>query len=119
VHSLDFAPIARMQADNDWSGCGELLARSAATLEQAGAEVIGLATNTMHIVADAIEAAIDVPLIHIADPTASELEVDGFRRVGLLGTRFTMQMPFYRERLERRGFEVLVPDTGITNLDGI
>ena len=119
LHSFDFAPIEALQRAGDWATAGRLLARSAATLQQAGAGVIGLATNTMHIVADTVAAALTVPFVHIADPTADALAVDGFRRVGLLGTRFTMEQRFYIERLEQRGLTVLVPDIGITNLDGI
>ena len=119
LHSLDFAPIAQLQAAGEWDQAGALLAQSARKLEDAGAELIGLATNTMHHVAEAITAAISVPFIHIADPTADALAADGMERVGLLGTRFTMEMPFYRERLEARGFAVLVPEVGRTNLHGI
>ncbi|HTN63438.1 MAG TPA: aspartate/glutamate racemase family protein [Devosia sp.] len=119
IHSLDFAPIAAMQAEGDWAGAGAILARSAATLVAAGAEIVGLATNTMHIVADTITADLGVPFIHIADPTSDALLADGFERVGLLGTRFTMEMGFYRERLEARGLSVLVPDVDRTNLNAI
>lgn len=119
MHSLDFAPIAQWQDEGNWQAAGEALARSAAGLEKAGAELIGIATNTMHNVAEQVQAAIKVPLVHIADPTANALKQDGFSRVGLLGTRFTMEMPFYRQRLEQAGFEVLVPDVGVTNLNGI
>ncbi|MDB5622687.1 MAG: hypothetical protein JWR39_1250, partial [Devosia sp.] len=97
LHSLDFAPIAAMQKAGEWERAGELLASSARALEGAGAEVLGLATNTMHHVAAPIIAALRVPFIHIADPTGDALVADGMRRVGLLGTSFTMEMPFYRE----------------------
>jgi aspartate racemase len=119
VHSLDFAPIAEMQAAGDWDGAGKLLALTARTLQDAGAGVIGLATNTMHIVADQIIAGIDVPFVHIADPTSDALLADGFDRVGLLGTRFTMEMGFYRDRLAARGLESLIPEVDRTNLNGI
>ena len=119
LHSVDFAPIEEMQRAGDWAAAGVLLAESARRLRDAGAGVIGLATNTMHIVADAITAGLDVPFIHIADPTAEALLADGFSRVGLLGTRFTMEKPFYRERLSARGLEVLVPEVDVTNLNGI
>lgn len=119
MHSLDFAPIARLQDEGDWAQAGEVLASSAKALQQAGAELIGIATNTMHMVADAVQSAIDVPLIHIADPTAQALHEDGYERVGLLGTRFTLERPFYKDRLTARGFDVLVPDVGVTNLNGI
>jgi len=117
--SLDFAPIAEMQEKGDWDAVDTLMAENARKLETAGAGIIGLATNTMHIATPAIEAAISVPFLHIADPTADELLADGISRVGLLGTRFTMEMGFYRERLEARGLTVLVPEVNITTLNAI
>lgn len=119
VHSVDFAPIAEMQSAGDWEGAGRQLADIAKGLEKAGAEVVGLATNTMHIVADIITSGLDVPFVHIGDPTSDALLGDGFKTVGLLGTRFTMELPFYRERLESRGLAVLVPEIDRTNLNGI
>ena len=119
VHSVDFAPIAAMQSAGDWEGAGRQLADIARGLETAGAEVIGLATNTMHIVAEQIIAAIDVPFVHIADPTSDALIRDGFETVGLLGTRFTMEMSFYRDGLTRRGLTSLIPEVDRTNLNGI
>jgi aspartate racemase len=119
VHSVDFAPIAAMQSAGDWDGAGRLLGTIAAGLEAAGAEVIGLATNTMHVVADHITSAIDVPFIHIADPTSTALLADGFTTVGLLGTRFTMEMDFYRDRLTDSGLTALIPDVDRTNLNAI
>jgi aspartate racemase len=119
LHSVDFALIAQMQADDDWHRAGEQLSSIAKGLEQAGAEVIGLATNTMHVVAEQVTAELTVPFVHIGDPTSQALLDDGFRTVGLLGTRFTMEMGFYRERLEERGLQVLVPEVDRTNLNGI
>jgi aspartate racemase len=119
VHSVDFAPIEAMQRAGNWDGAGRILAGIAAALETQGAGVIGLATNTMHICAPQIVAALSVPFIHIAAPTADALIADGIEKVGLLGTRFTMEKRFYIEGLEQRGLEVLVPDIGITNLNGI
>jgi aspartate racemase len=119
VHSVDFAPIAEMQSRDDWAGAGQQLATIAASLEAQGAGLIGLATNTMHICAADITTAIGVPFVHIADPTADALLADGVRKVGLLGTRFTMEKRFYIDELEARGLDVLVPDVGITNLNGI
>jgi aspartate racemase len=119
MHSVDFAPIEAMQRAGQWNEAGAELGRIAAGLEAAGAGLIGLATNTMHVVADAITARTSVPFVHIADPTADALIADGVTTVGLLGTRFTMEMPFYRERLAARGLTVLVPDVGQTNLNGI
>jgi aspartate racemase len=119
LHSVDFAPIEAMQRAGQWQETGDLLAASAQRLAAAGAELIGLTTNTMHLVADQITAGLDVPFIHIADPTADALLVDGYATVGLLGTRFTMEMSFYKDRLSARGLTPLVPEVGITNLNGI
>jgi aspartate racemase len=119
LHSVDFAPIEALQRAGDWGQAGELLGNIAASLEAQGAEVIGLATNTMHIVADAITARISVPFVHIADPTSDALLADGFTTAGFLGTRFSMEMPFYLERLKARGITPIVPDMDRTNLNGI
>lgn len=119
VDSLDFAPIADLQSAGQWDEAGALLNRSAKRLVEAGAEVIGLATNTMHLVADQMMTGIEAQFVHIADPTADALLADGYKTVGLLGTRFTMEMGFYRERLEARGLAVLIPEVDRTNLNGI
>jgi aspartate racemase len=119
VHSVDFAPIAAMQSAGDWDGAGRQLAAIARGLQTAGAEVIGLATNTMHVVAHHITDAIDIPFVHIADPTSDALIKDGFETVGLLGTRFTMEMSFYRDGLASRGLTSLIPEVDRTNLNGI
>lgn len=110
LHSVDFAPIADLQRRDAWDEAARLLGDAARGLAQAGADVLVIATNTMHIVADEVEAAAGIPLLHIADPTADAAERRGLGRLGLLGTRFTMEKEFYRARLERRGLEVLVPD---------
>ena len=110
LYSVDFHDIERLQSEGRWAQAGSLLAAAATTLQAAGAEVLVLCTNTMHRVAPAIEAAIRIPLLHIADPVAAAVLPAGFRRVGLLGTRFTMEQDFYRTRLrEQHGIEVLVP----------
>jgi aspartate racemase len=108
--SVDFAPIAELQAKGDWDATGAQLAEAARRLEAAGAEAILICANTMHINADQVQAAVGVPLIHIADATASALKARGVRRPLLLATRFTMEKAFYRERLEAAGLEVGVPD---------
>ncbi len=110
IRSYDFASIEKLQAEGDWDAAGELLATDAARLVAAGSELIVLCTNTMHRVADAIEAAIDVPFIHLADATAAAVKAAGLTTVGLLGTRFTMSEKFYRDRLESHGLTVLVPN---------
>ena len=119
LHSVDFAPIEALQRAGDWDAAGDTLAGIAQGLAAQGCGVLGLATNTMHICYPRITRDLDVPMIHIAAPTADALLADGFARVGLLGTRFTMQERFYIEGLEQRGLDVLVPDVGITNLNGI
>jgi aspartate racemase len=108
--SVDFAPIEAMQVAGDWEGAGALLAEEARSLEAAGAECLVLCTNTMHRVADAIEAAVGIPLLHLADVTADAVRDAGLERVALLGTRFTMEQPFYADRLRSHGLQVLVPD---------
>ena len=111
LYSVDFAEIEDCQREGDWDRAGVLLADAACALQAAGADLIGLCTNTMHKVADAIQAAVDVPLLHIADATGSILVAGGLRRVGLLGTRFTMEQSFYRDRLaERFDLEIVIPD---------
>ena len=110
LYSVDFHEIERLQHAGDWEAAGKLLADCARALESAGADFLVLCTNTMHKVAPAIEAAVRIPLLHIADATAEEINQSGFSAVGLLGTRFTMEQDFYRDRLRgRHGLQVLVP----------
>ena len=109
LYSVDFHDIERLQHAGDWDAAGLMLARAARSLELAGADFIVLCTNTMHKVAPAIEGAIAIPLLHIADPTARQIRNDGHTKVGLLGTLFTMEQSFYRERLEQQGLEVITP----------
>ncbi|MFC3531066.1 aspartate/glutamate racemase family protein [Vogesella facilis] len=110
LHSVDFAPVAARQRAGEWPALGEQLAAAAQGLVQAGAGGLLLCSNTMHKVAPAIEAAVEVPLLHIADPTIAALQAAGVTRVGLLGTRFTMDEAFYRDRLAAAGLTVLLPD---------
>lgn len=110
VHSVDFESIAAMQHRGDWDGTAEVLLDAARGLERAGAEGLILATNTMHKVADQLEEAIGVPLLHIAEATAARLRAEGRVTVGLLATAFTMEQDFYIGRLRNHGLEVLVPD---------
>lgn len=109
VHSVDFAPVASAQHAGDWATAGEVLADAARGLSAGGADAVLLATNTMHKVADVVEQAAGIPLLHIADPTADAALRQGLGRVGLLGTAFTMEEAFYVDRLRSRGLEVLVP----------
>ncbi|SEK76934.1 aspartate racemase [Pseudoxanthomonas sp. GM95] len=110
LHSVDFHEIETLQHAGDWDAAGEAMAAAARSLHAGGADFIVLCTNTMHKVADAITAATPLPLLHIADGTADALAAAGITRVGLLGTRFTMEQDFYRKRLEARGVEVVIPD---------
>jgi aspartate racemase len=111
LYSVDFHDIERLQHAGRWDDAGRLLADAARSLESAGADFIVVCTNTMHRVAPAIEQAVRIPLIHIADATAAEIRRAGISRVGLLGTRFTMEHDFYRGRLEtRHGLDVIIPD---------
>ncbi len=108
--SVDFAEVAELQSSGRWDEAGELLAAEARRLESAGAELLVLCTNTMHKVADAIEDAVQVPLLHLGDATAGAVRAAGLTTVGLLGTGFTMSQDFYRDRIESHGLRVLVPD---------
>lgn len=110
LHSVDFAPIADLQKAGDWAACARQLSQAALGLQQAGAELMLICTNTMHIVAPEVSAALHIPLLHIADATGARLRQDGISKVGLLGTAFTMEQGFYKDRLTAQfGLEVLVP----------
>ena len=110
LYSVDFHDIEQLQHAGRWAEAGEMLAVAARAVQRAGADFLVLCTNTMHKVAPQIEAAVDIPLLHIADATAARVKVAGLTRVGLLGTRFTMEEDFYRGRLENRhGLSVLTP----------
>jgi len=107
--SVDFATIRAHMLANEWDKAGAILAQSAQTLEKAGADMIVIGTNTMHMVAPQIEAAVSVPVLHIADATANAAKEMGVTKVGLLGTGFTMEKDFYKGRLAEHGFEVIIP----------
>ncbi len=110
IRSYDFAVIEALQERGHWDEAGALLGADAARLEQSGAELIVLCTNTMHLLASDIEGAITVPFLHIADATAAAVHGAGIERIALLGTRYTMEHDFYRGRLESEGLDVRVPD---------
>ncbi len=112
LHSVDFAPLAALQAAGDWAGAAQLLADAARGLRAAGAQGLVLATNTMHKVAADVEAAAELPLLHIADATGAAIVTAGLRRVGLLGTRFTLDdASIVQDRLRQRfGLDLLLPD---------
>ena len=109
LHSVDFAEIERMQADGAWEAAGTVLADAAAGLEAGGADLLILCTNTMHKVADQIEATTTIPFLHIADVTARAVRRAGLSRVGLLATAYTMEQDFLRRRLADHGLTVIVP----------
>ena len=111
LYSIDFHEIETLQSSGQWGQAGELLAQAARSLEMAGAECIAICTNTMHKVAEQIQARSGLPLLHIADATAARIQAKGLTRIGLLGTRFTMEQDFYRGRLtDTFGIEVIVPN---------
>lgn len=111
LYSLDFDALQRLQHKDDWVGAAHLLVDAAKRLERAGAEGLVVCANTMHLVAPEIEAAVKLPLMHVADATAAAVKARGLRTVALLGTRFTMEKDFYRMRLEQRyGLRVMIPD---------
>jgi aspartate racemase len=107
--SVDFADVEALQVAGRWDEAGQLLAEAAKGLEAAGAELLLICTNTMHKVADQVQAAVDIPLLHLADATAQAVTRVGVQTVGLLGTAFTMEQDFYRDRLTSHGLRVLIP----------
>ena len=109
LYSVDFAEIESLQHRGEWEQTAEILGDAALSVQHAGADFLLICTNTMHKVAPQIQRRIDIPVLHIADATARVLLADGVSRVGLLGTRFTMEQDFYRERLQAQGIDVLVP----------
>jgi aspartate racemase len=108
--SVDFQEIEELQRRNDWATAGRALAEAARQLESAGADFLLICTNTMHKVAPAIQAAIDIPILHIADATARRIQAQGMETIGLLGTNFTMEQGFYKDRLNQvYDLKVLIP----------
>ncbi len=111
LHSVDFDPIEKLQHRGDWEKTAKILADAAGRIEAGGADFLLICTNTMHKVADAVQGAVTIPLLHIADATAEVLVQNGIQRVGLLGTAFTMEQDFYKGRLiNKYGLDVVVPD---------
>lgn len=110
MYSVDFEEIERFQSQGKWEEAGEHLADVARLFEKGGAELIVLCTNTMHKVISSIEEAVSVPVLHIADATAKEIEANHLHTVGLLGTKYTMEQEFYKERIADSGIEVLIPE---------
>ena len=110
LYSVDFAEIEALQQTGRWDETGASLAGAAQALERAGADLLIICTITMHKLADAVQARIEIPLLHIADATAQRIKIAGLGRIGLLGTRFTMEETFYRDRLIGSGLDVLIPE---------
>ena len=110
MYSVDFAEIEECQANGEWEKSGEILANVAQNLEKAGADFIVICTNTMHKVLPRIQESINIPIIHIADATADELEKQKIKKVALLGTKYTMTQDFYKEKIIARGIEVMIPE---------
>ncbi len=111
LHSVDFAPIEALQHAGDWDAAAKVLSQAAQSLESGGADFFLICANTMHKVADKVEKAVNIPLLHMTDATARVLLADKVSRIGLLGTAFTMEQSFYKGRLsQQHGIEVLVPD---------
>ncbi|EQB8916300.1 aspartate/glutamate racemase family protein [Vibrio fluvialis] len=111
LYSVNFEPIEKLQHEGKWDETAQLLAQAAKSVEAGGADFLLICTNTMHKVAPEIEAQISIPILHIADATAKQLQQNGIERVGLLGTRFTMEQEFYKGRLQQQfGIDVLIPD---------
>lgn len=110
MYSVDFEEIERFQSQGKWEEAGERLADVACSLEKGGAELIVLCTNTMHKVISSIEEAVSVPVLHIADATAKEIRTNHLHTVGLLGTKYTMEQDFYKERIADSGIKVLIPE---------
>ncbi len=111
IHSVDFAPIGELQAQGKWEELGDVMVNSGERLQAAGAQGLLIATNTMHKVAEQVQAATNLPLIHIADATADAIKQQGLTKIALLGTQFTMTEDFYTQRLIDASLQVLIPDT--------
>ena len=111
IHSVDFAPIGELQAQGKWEELGDIMVNSGKRLQAAGAQGLLIATNTMHKVAEQVQAATNLPLIHIADATADAIKQQGLTKIALLGTQFTMTEDFYKQRLIDASLQVLIPDT--------
>ncbi len=110
LYSVDFDPIEKLQNAGDWDAAAEILSSAAQSLEAGGADFFLICTNTLHRVAEPIKASVKIPLLHIADATAKVLLTDGIEKIGLLGSAFTMEQAFYRDRVSDFSIEVIVPE---------
>lgn len=115
LYSFDFSEIVQLQKAGQWQEAAALLAEAAVKLEASGCDVVLICTNTMHTVAEDVQRAVSIPLLHIIDVTANEVKRQSIRKVGLLGTQYTMEQPFYRERLQKLGIEAIVPEKADRN----
>ncbi|WP_017753985.1 aspartate/glutamate racemase family protein [Calidifontibacillus oryziterrae] len=116
LYSVDFAEVEHFQATGEWEKAGHLLAEAAYSLEKAGAKFIVICTNTMHKVVHYIEEKIHIPILHIAEATATQINRTGIQTVGLLGTKYTMEQDFYIKRIEANGIKVIIPDENDRNI---
>lgn len=117
LHSVDFAEIKALTENNDWNGIAKNICSAAKGVQAAGADCILIGANTMHKIADEIQAAVSIPVIHIADAVAAAINEKGLKKVALLGTKYTMQLDFYKDRLKAKGIEIIIP--GKTDIDYI
>ncbi|MBL0737223.1 aspartate/glutamate racemase family protein [Flavobacterium sp. GN10] len=109
IYSFNYADIKKNNDTNDWDSTFNMLSKAAEVLKSGGAEAILLCANTMHLIADRLQQAIDIPLIHIAEETAVEIQKKELKKVGLLGTRFTMELDFFKDKLAEKGIEAIIP----------
>ncbi|MEH7439632.1 aspartate/glutamate racemase family protein [Neobacillus drentensis] len=109
LYSVNFAEIEKCQSEGDWGKAGRILADAAKSLDKSGADFIIICTNTMHKVFDGIQGNINIPILHIADATATQIKKHGLKTIGLLGTKYTMEQDFYKSRLTAQGLKVLIP----------
>ncbi|MBN7576352.1 aspartate racemase [Clostridium sp. 2-1] len=110
LYSLDFHEIEKCQSTGEWEASAQILSEAALTLEKAGADFIVICTNTMHKVADKVQEAISIPILHIAEVTAQVLKAENITKIALLGTKYTMEQDFYKSKLIEDGIRVLIPD---------
>ncbi|MET3027838.1 aspartate/glutamate racemase family protein [Flavobacterium sp. UW10123] len=110
IYSFNYADIKKNNDTNNWDSTFEMLLKAAEVLKSGGAEAILLCANTMHLIADRLQQAIDIPLIHIAEETAIEIQKKELKKVGLLGTKFTMELDFFKDKLAHKGIETIIPE---------
>jgi len=110
MYSFDFEEMVTLQHDGNWEAAEQTMVGAARKVENGGADVIVICTNTMHKMAEEVEHSVQIPLLHIVDVTADKIKAQGLTKVGLLGTRFTMEQTFYKERLQKHGIDVIIPE---------